>query len=387
MTSAAFVAAAPSTAAAQPAIRGVELKPVVFRDLPAWREDDQTAAFRAFARSCSAIVEDAPALRTASSMLDGLAEACRAAVAMPEPDISAARTFFESRFTPYEVSAGTGRGFLTGYYEPEFPGSLKPTADFPVPLLARPDDLVTLEPGDVVPGAPPGLAAARRTDSGLEPYPDRSAIEDGAISDRTRPVAFVRDAVDAFIIQVQGSARLKLPDGRAVRLAYAGKNGLPYTSVARLLVQKLGIPAAEMTADALTGWLRRHPDQARDLLRQNRSYVFFRIADELDPAEGPIGAAGVPVTAGRTIAIDRSLWGYGLPVWLEGDLPEPGGGSRPLRRLTIAQDTGSAIVGPARADLFFGSGADAGLRAGLLRNEVRFVVLWPKLEPASAAAP
>lgn len=280
-----------------------------------------------------------------------------------------------------------GRGFLTGYYEPEFPGSLEPTAEFSAPILARPDDLVVLEPGEVVPGVPAGTTAARRTSAGLTAYPDRGAIEDGAVASHTKPIAFLRDAVDVFIVQVQGSARLKLPDGRAVRLAYAGRNGLPYTSVARILVQRLGITPAEMTADVLTGWLRQKPAEARDLLRQNRSYVFFRIADELDPADGPIGAAGVPVTAGRTLAVDRTLWSFGLPVWLEGELPVAAGGFRPLQRLTVAQDTGSAITGPARADLFYGSGDDAGREAGLLRGDIRFVVLWPKTDPVSARAP
>ncbi len=142
-----------------------------------------------------------------------------------------------------------------------------------------------------------------------------------------------------------------------------------------------------MTADVLTNWLRQNPAEARDLLRQNRSYVFFRIANELQPADGPIGAAGVPVTPARTLAVDRAIWAYGLPVWLEGDLPEPGGSSRSLSRLTVAQDTGGAITGPARGDLFFGSGQEAGLRAGLVRHEVRFVVLWPKPDPAPSRAP
>jgi membrane-bound lytic murein transglycosylase A len=376
-----------STVAAHPAIEGAEIAIRGFADLAGWREDDQGAAFRAFVRTCPAIAEGTPALRTAQPAPDGLAAACQDALALRDPDRELARTYFERRFTPLEVMIPGGRGFLTGYYEPEFPGSLEPTTEFPAPLLARPDDLVMLEPGAAVPNGPPGVTAAQRTSAGLAPYPDRAAIEDGAITGRTRPVAFVRDRVDDFIIQVQGSARLKLPDGRAVRAAYDGKNGQPYTSIARLLVQKLGITPAEMTADVLTNWLRSNPAEGRELLRQNRSYVFFRIANELQPADGPIGAAGVPVTPERTLAVDRAIWAYGLPVWLEGDLPEPGGSSHPLRRLTVAQDTGGAIRGPARGDLFFGSGPEAGLKAGLVRHEVRFVVLWPKPDPAPSRTP
>lgn len=364
-----------SPAASQPVVAGAEPVRLNFDALQGWANDDHAAAFRTFLKTCPGLVKGTRAIRSASPSPDGLADTCIRALELPQPDRDAARRFFEDRFEPFEVS---GRGFLTGYYEPEIDGSLEPSPAFSAPLLARPDDLVALEPGETVPNLPPGLTAARRTASGLEPYPDRAAIEDGAIADRTRPLAYLRDPVDVFIVQVQGSARLKLPDGRAVRLAYAGRNGLPYTSVARLLVERLGVKPSELTADVLTEWLRQNPAEARDLLRKNRSYVFFRIADELDPAEGPVGAAGVPVTPGRTLATDRGLWSFGLPIWLEGDLPEPGGGERPLRRLTIGQDTGSAITGPARGDLFFGSGPDAGERAGLLRHPARFVVLWPR---------
>ncbi len=379
--------AAVSPGLTQPIIPGAELAVRRFEDLPGWRADDHVAAFRAFAKTCPAVVEGTPAIRSAQPAPDGLSAACLDALSLRDPAGDTARTFFERRFTPVEVLVPGGQGFLTGYYEPEFLGSVEPTAEFSAPLFARPNDLVSLEPGEVVLGVPAGATAARRTSAGLTAYPDRGAIEDGAVASHTKPIAFLRDAVDVFIVQVQGSARLRLPDGRAVRLAYAGRNGLPYTSVARILVQRLGIKPAEMTADVLTGWLRQNPAEARDLLRQNRSYVFFRIADELDASDGPIGAAGVPVTAGRTLAVDRSLWSFGLPVWLEGELPVVAGGSRPLQRLTVAQDTGSAITGPARGDLFYGSGDDAGREAGLLRGEIRFVVLWPKPDPVPARAP
>lgn len=376
-----FLAAAATPASSRPDVGGAEISALRYGELPGWAEDDHAAAFRAFRRTCPAIVGNTPAMRTAAPPPDGLQAACLQALELGEADAPASRRFFETRFEPLQVSVVGGRSLLTGYYEPEFDGALEPSGAFPAPLLARPDDLVTLEPGETVPNLPAGVTAARRTPSGLEPYPDRAAIEDGAIADRTRPLAYVRDAVEVFIIQVQGSARLKLPDGRAVRLAYAGRNGLPYTSVARLLVETLGIKPSEMTADVLTGWLRQHPAEARELLRRNRSYVFFRLAEELDAADGPIGAAGVSVTSGRTLAVDRAVWPFGLPVWLEGELPEPGGGSRPLRRLTVAQDAGSAITGPGRGDLFFGSGDEAGERAGLLRAEIRFVVLWPRPAP------
>jgi membrane-bound lytic murein transglycosylase A len=276
------------------------------------------------------------------------------------------------------IRPASGRGFLTGYFEPEYPGSLTRTAEFPVPLLARPEDLVTVAQGDVLPGLEPGLQAARRTASGFSPYPDRAAIEDGTLGELARPIAFVRDAVEAFVIHVQGSARIRLADGRIVRVAYAGRNGRPYTSIGRILVDRSHMLLADMSLERLMGWIRAHPEEGREIMRQNRSYIFFRIADELGASDGPIGGAGIPLTAGRSLAVDRAIWSYGLPFWLEGELPLSAGGSEPLRRLMIAQDTGTAIIGPARGDFYFGSGPEAGTHAGLLRHDTRFVVLSPK---------
>jgi membrane-bound lytic murein transglycosylase A len=276
------------------------------------------------------------------------------------------------------VVPAAGRGFLTGYFEPEYDGSLTPADGFTTPLLARPDDLVTLPRGEVLPGLGPAFQAARRTAAGFEPYPDRATIEDGGLGARARPIVFLRDRVEAFVVHVQGSARIRLGDGRVLRVAYDGRNGHPYTSIGRILVERAGIAPEEMSLEALMSWLRSNPEEGDRIMRRNRSYIFFRVADELDPADGPIGGAGVPLAPGRSLAVDRTLWSYGLPFWLEGELPRAGGASEPLRRLMIAQDTGTAIVGPARGDFFFGTGPGAGTRAGLLRHPVRFVVLLPK---------
>jgi membrane-bound lytic murein transglycosylase A len=276
------------------------------------------------------------------------------------------------------VVPAAGHGFLTGYYEPEFRGSRSKTAAYPVPLLARPDDLVTIPQGGTLPGIAPDLQAARRTATGYEPYPDRAAIEGGALASRARPIVHVREPGEAFIIHVQGSARIRLDDGSVMRVAYDGRNGQPYTSIGRLLVEQGAMAADTMTLERLMGWLRDHPEPARALMRRNRSYIFFREAAELAPESGPIGGAGIALTPGRSLAVDRSIWAYGLPFWLDGELPLTLERTEPLRRLMIAQDTGSAIVGPARGDYFFGSGAEAGTRAGLLRHRPRFVVLLPQ---------
>ena len=356
---------------AEGAERPADVRAVPFSALEGWAGDDLGAALEPFRRSCAAAATG----RSRVSPPAELASVCRAVPADP----TEARSFLESRFKAYEVPA---QGFLTGYYEPEFAGAMERSEAFPVPLLARPADLVPVPVEARPAGFPAELSAARRTGDGLQPYPDRAAIEDGALRDEARPVVFLKDAVDAFVVHVQGSAAIRLPDGQMLRVAYDGRNGHPYTSVARLLRARLAVPAEDLTADKLAAWLRAHPEEARELLRANRSYIFFRIAAELRPDEGPLGAAGVPLTAGRSLAIDSSLWPYGVPAWIEAEVARPEGGTERLRRLAIVQDTGSAITGPARADLFVGTGPEAGARAGVVRAPLRVVILWPEADAA-----
>jgi len=357
------------------------LEPVSFKDLTGWEEDDHGAAFRAFARSCRAFEAHSPELRPARPVPSDLLAVCGQALKIPNPTIQEARLFFEAHFQPFAIVPVSGDGFLTGYYEPEFKGSRTPDSTYAVPLLARPDDLVTIPQGETLPGLDPGLQAARRTTEGYGPYPDRAAIEDGVLGTLAKPIVYLREPGEAFILHVQGSARIRLTDGSVMRVAYAGRNGRPYTSIGRLLVQQGVMDLETMTLEKLMGWLKDNPGPAKDLMRQNQSYIFFREADELAPEDGPIGGAGIPLVPGRSLAVDRSLWAYGLPFWLEGQLPLTLDKAEPLRRLMIAQDTGSAIVGPARGDFFVGSGPEAGTRAGLLRHPTRFVVLLPKTVP------
>lgn len=332
---------------------------LAFADLPGWAEDDHSAALLAFRKTCR---------------MGQTASMCRAASRVARDKPEAARRFFERWFEPFEVSP---TGFLTGYYEPELPGSLASDAAYPTPLLARPSGLVLRPAGPLPSGWPEGLAAARRMGSGYEAYPDRAAIEEGALGAEARPIVFLADPVDAFTIHVQGSARIRLAGGRVIRVGFDGRNGHPYTSVGRVLADAEGVARSEMTADRLFSWLKAHPERAPAIMRANRSYIFFRRI-EAAPDEGPIGGAGLPLTAGRSLAVDRTVWRYGTLVWLDGELPRPGGGAEPLRRLVVAQDTGTAIVGEARGDLFFGSGPETGSRASLVRHPVRWVGLRPK---------
>lgn len=339
-----------------------------FAALPGWADDDESEALDAFRRGCA----------TAS-----LAAACRAAARVPARDRESARRFFETWFEPVEVAA---RGFLTGYFEPVFAGSLSPDATYRFPLLGKPAGLVVRSAGAVPAGWPPGMTAAIRTTDGYRALPDRAAIEDGALGTGAVPVVFLADPVDVFTVHVQGSARVALPDGRTVRVGFDGRNGHPYTPIARVLADQEGVPPAQMTADRLWAWLKANPDRAPAIMRANRSFIFFRRL-EASGAAGPVGAAGVPLTAGRSLAVDRSAWPYGTPVWLEGEVPDGAGRPGPLRRLVIAQDTGAAILGRARGDLFTGSGEAAGRQAALIRHPVRWVVLRSRHRLGRGRAP
>ncbi len=351
-------------------------RPLAFADLKGWRQDDHAAAFAVFRRFCTAEMPGDAAL----------AYVCKAADTSGLLEGDAARTFFETHFIPVEIvpkdASGERPGFLTGYYEPEFDGALERTGPFQHPLYARPDDLVAVDPEQLHPGLPKGAQFARRVGDAngterLEPYPDRAAIEDGVLGDKAVPLVYLREPGEAFIVQVQGSTRIRLQDGRMIRVAYAGKNGQPYTAIGKVLVERGAVPLEEMNLERLLGWLRDHREEAHAVMRMNRSFVFFRFAGELAPEDGPIGAAGLPMVPGRSLAVDRTVWPYGTPVWLEGDLPAVNG-EEPLARLLIALDTGSAIVGPARGDFYWGSGQQAGTLAGRTRHRVRFVALKPR---------
>jgi membrane-bound lytic murein transglycosylase A len=362
-----------TTAVAWPGAGG-RLVPLHYGDLAGWAAADLRPALLAFRAVC-ARSEGQPAGPGPS-----LATACAAAEALPRaPDAQAARRFFERAFAPAEVvPAGGGRGFFTGYYEPEVAGALRRTERFSAPLLAPPAGLVAVPAGVLLAGAPVALTAALKQASGrLAALPDRAAIEAGALAGRTRALAWV-DPIDAFFIQVQGSGGVRLADGRVLRLGFAGRNGWPYTAIARLLVERGVMTREEATAPALRAWLAAHPAAAPALMRENRSYIFFR---ETAPAAAgpPAGAAHVPLAPGVGIAIDHHVWPYGLPVWIDADLATgPGGALQRFRRLTVAEDAGAAIKGPARADIFFGTGTAAGAVAGLVKQPGRFVALLPR---------
>jgi membrane-bound lytic murein transglycosylase A len=351
---------------------------LAFSSLSHWAVDDHLAAWRVFEKHCMVSRAGQQVLRSGAVPPAALDSVCAGARKASIKSALDAKLFFERWFVPYEILPTSGAGFLTGYYEPETEGSLVQTEEFRAPLLARPADLVTIPQGEVWPGIPAEFAAARRDVSGQNSiYPSRAQIMRGDLGSLGTPVLWLRDDVEVFFMQVQGSGKVKLPNGDILRIAYNGRNGHPYSSIGRIVVREGLLPLEDATMDKLKAWLRAHPVEAKRIMEMNNSYVFFRVATELSEASGPIGGAGLPLTPWRSIAVDRTLWAYGLPIWLEVDLPS-GGKTEAFHKLTVAEDTGSAILGPARADLYHGSGSAAGSRAGILRHPARFVVFWPK---------
>jgi membrane-bound lytic murein transglycosylase A len=362
-----------------PALLDARLVPTDYRALAGWDSEDHAAAFACFLKTAEAeinagagaFVHLRPAAHRNAALLPIYADALK-----EDPARVDAQAFFERHFMPCRVEPEKGRGFLTGYYEPEIEGSLEKTDRFSVPVLARPDDLFTFPQDEPFPLE--GYSAARKTEAGYEPYFDRSAIWDGALEGRGLELLYLADRVELFFVHIQGSARVRLTDGTITRLTYAGRNGYPYTTIAKRMVEE-GLMALEaINLESLKHWLRTHPEDADRLMRLNRSYIFFSKSGHLADEDGPVGAASTPLVAGRSIAIDRRQWSYGLPFFISADLPQPDGSQSRFSRLMIAQDTGSAILGAARADLFIGSGEEAGRQAGLIRHAGDFTVLLPR---------
>lgn len=298
-----------------------------------------------------------------------------------DPGDGDARAFFEEHFVALALSPEEGSprrsGFVTGYYEPEVEASPVATSKFQTPLYAKPDDLVKVDDVNRPPGMDESFRFARRLSSGLiEEYADRPAIERGALAGRGLEIAWLKSPVDAFFIHVQGSARLRMEDGSVRRVGYAAKTGHPFTAIGKVLVDagELTLGGADMAG--IRGWLERNPDRLRWLFDHNRSFIFFTEHPVADESLGPIGAAKVPLTPLASVAVDRERATYGVPYLVEArDLTVDGA---PYRRIAVAQDTGSAIIGNARADIFLGSGKAAGHIAGSVRHAADFAVLVPR---------
>ncbi len=353
-------------------------RPVSFAEMPGWLHDGLGAAFSAFRRSAFRFIEKPYRTGALGIESGSFAQAYQCARESGELDDPSARAFFEREFAPVLVSpAARGDGFVTAFYEPVAEASSFRTPEFTVPLLARPDDLVDLDPTNRPATMDASFAFGRMTEHGVIPYFDRGEIERGVLAGRGVAIAWLRDKVDAFFIHVQGAARLNMTDGTERRVTYAAKTGHPFTGPGKVLADLGEIPLAQVTMQSIRAWFRANPERVDEILWRNRSYIFFRDAPVDDPALGPVAAAKVPLTPGRSLAVDRLLHTFGTPFYIDAPSLDAFGGTG-FRRLMIAQDTGSAIVGPARGDLFAGSGAQAGEIAGVVKHPARFFMLVPR---------
>jgi membrane-bound lytic murein transglycosylase A len=339
---------------------GPAFTPVRFEQVPGWKADNAAQALAAFLTGCTKMAS------SPGQVLGGQGEAasrggiaaqwrgvCDAARAVAPGDDVAARAFFEANFQPYGLSSdGSATGLFTGYYEPEVAGSTTQSATYRTPIYRRPPDL------------------GRRS-----PFYSRAEIERGALANKRLELLWLADPIDAFFLQIQGAGRVRLPDGRIVRVAYAGQNGQAYVPIGRVLVERKEMTLEQVSMQSIRAWLLAHPDQSRGLMNQNPSYVFFRESPDVSPDIGPPGALGVALAPMRSVAVDRGFIPLSAPVWIS--TRDPINGSK-IERLMVAQDLGGAIRGPIRTDIFFGWGADAEDRAGRMRQEGTEFLLLPK---------
>jgi membrane-bound lytic murein transglycosylase A len=343
------------------------LQAASWENITGWREDDLTQAWDAFQQSCGAL-QHQPSWRPA----------CSAAAALRAPDGETLRGFFEQYFTPYQVTNPDGgtEGLITGYYEPLLQGSRSRSERYRYPVYATPDDLLVVDLGSVYPELKSMRLRGRLQGNRVVPYYSRAEIDNGSAPLKGRELFWVDDPIDLFFLQIQGSGRIRLDTGETVRVGYAEQNGYPYKSIGRVLVERGDLPLEKASMQGIKDWARQNPGKLSDLLNLNASYVFFR---ELpNTPNGPPGALGVPLTAGRSIAVDPRTIPLGAPVFLATTWPNS---SIPLNRLTLAQDTGGAIRGAVRADFFWGFGADAGKQAGSMKQGGKMWVLLPKGYP------
>ncbi|MBS0528532.1 MAG: murein transglycosylase A [Proteobacteria bacterium] len=365
---------------------GSQYIPVTWADIVGWADDDHLQAYKAFRASCRAVAAQRIPAVGQKALGTSLQEPCRAAKAANISDNGEARAFFETHFKPLRISRlGEADGFVTGYYEPIIDGSRTRTDVYTVPVYRRPSNLFVrgfTQSSVTLPNSGPVFRKIGRRK--LVPYYDRAQIEDGAIAGRGLEICWLKNQTDLLFTQIQGSARVRLEDGSTIRINYDSYNGYPYTAVGRILIERNIIPKDQMSMQRIRQWMDENPDGANELRRQNRSYVFFREVKLSDKDEA-VGAQGVPLMPGRSIAVDKSLHVYGTPFFIEGELPiDSEQAKTPFHRLMVAQDTGSAILGPARADLYFGAGAEAGRVAGRLRHNMHFVILVPnRLNPVA----
>jgi membrane-bound lytic murein transglycosylase A len=368
----------------------LRLAPAAFADLPGWDADDFTDAGIALGRSCSRL-DDLPEDRElggagyAGTVADWRGF-CAAVAAIDAADGNALRPLLQQWLTPLRVIDGAQEtGLFTGYYEASLSGSRRRHGTFQIPILGLPPDLISVDLGAFRAEFRGRRIAGRIADGRLLPYADRAAIETGALADQGLEIAWVDDPVDAFFLHIQGSGRIALDDGSDMRVGYAAQNGHAYRAIGRDLVDSGAIARPDISMQSIRHWMAAHPDAARTLMRRNASYVFFR---ELTGG-GPIGAGGSVLTPARSLAVDRKWHALDVPAWFAGQVPDDTGDAaspaRQMARLMVTQDTGGAITGIIRGDVFWGHGPRAASIAGRMQGQGRLWLLLPK--PLAAKRP
>lgn len=363
-------------ACAPPAPKSVSFTPVSYGELADWQTSTPGDALIAFRRSCARLAAMSPDVAIGHRSLQVRARdwqyVCGVAGTVDASDHVAARRFFEAHLTPHQVDGPNGpEGLFTGYFEAELRGAREPSRRYRVPLYKRPDDLVSVDLGVFRHEWNGQRIVGRVRDRRLIPYPTRAEIDDGVLAGRGLELLWVDDPIDAFFLQIQGSGRILLDDGKTIRIGFDGRNGHPYTAIGPELIRRGVISPEDMSMQAIRKWLVANPAEAPKVMAQNASYIFFRSIE----GPGPLGAQGVVLTPGHSLAVDRTVIPLGAPLWLETTDPlYPG---RPLRRLVVAQDTGSAITGAVRGDLFWGAGEAAEAAAGSMKQLGRYFLLLP----------
>ncbi|PST17517.1 transglycosylase [Mesorhizobium plurifarium] len=359
------------------------LEPVSFSELPGWTADDPAPVIASL-RRCHRHVTAVKPYKTGSLGISvgDLLPAFEAAGG-EFADAESARAFFEGEFLPFRICPREkGTGFVTAFYEPEIEVRAQPDAQFRFPFYRRPSDLIDIDDENRPEGMDPYFAFGRLRDGRIEEYPDRRAIEEGFLAGRGLEIAFARSKSDVFFVHVQGAARLIYPDGARRRITYAAKTGHRFSAIGKLLVDRGEIDSATVSMASIRGWLAAHPDRVDEVLWHNRSFIFFREAPVDEEDLGPVAAAKVPLAPGRSLAVDRLIHTFGVPFYIASRTLTHLDGGHPFGRLMLALDTGSAIVGPARGDIFTGSGDEAGLLAGSVRNDADFFILVPRAAAA-----
>ena len=366
----------------KPMPESMTLKAVKYTDLPGWVDDKHDEAIPSFLKSCERFLTlpEEKDLGTANLVVKAgdWWDACLAA----KLGGGQGRAFFERHFDPYlAASSDKGEsGLFTGYFEAELRGSKTKSDAYPYPLYMKPNDLIQVNLGQFSDKLSGKHIVGYVKDGVLKPYPVRKEIEAGYLKDKGFELLWINDAVDLFLLQVQGSGRVILENGDVVRVGFAAHNGRPYKSIGSALINQGELTAGQASWDGIKGWIADNPDRAADLFAVNPRFIFFKeiIGD------GPIGAQGVALTPERSMAIDRRFVPLGVPVWL--DTVKPGGSSDPLQTLLIAQHTGGALKGPVRGDFFWGYGAPALKNAGVMKSRGRYFILLPKATVARLPA-